>query len=113
MQLYYISLNQAKVGRVLDGIHNVAGTMLHDEILNLRAEVFDVHIDSIANGGNVVKDLYSNLPPLRLKGQRHNKWICVGFIIILFVLACRTQTPTEAIGPIGPTFPASAVFCVV
>jgi hypothetical protein len=34
--------------------------MLHDEILHLRAEVFDVHIDSIANGGNVVK-YYFNL----------------------------------------------------
>lgn len=55
MQLYYIRLSQAIVGRVLDGIHNVAGTMLQDEILHLRAEVFDVHIESISNGGNVVK----------------------------------------------------------
>jgi hypothetical protein len=29
--------------------------MLQDEILHLRAEVFDVHIESISNGGNVVK----------------------------------------------------------
>ena len=54
MQLYYVSLTEAIVGRVLDGVHNIAGTIIHDETLHLRADVFNVHIESISPDGEVV-----------------------------------------------------------